>query len=736
MRNHFVIRHARWVLWVGALFIAGCAAFGFSVSDHLAPYDATNPSSESVRADELVERTARFNPNPGITVVVDAPRGADGPEARERVSRVVGELKEHPAIARVSSALDPQGRALVSTDGKATVVVANFGPASVKERQDVAKDVLDAFADTPWAAVGGIDTAQVQINKTSADDLVTAELLAFPVLLLLALWFFRGLVAALMPLLVAAITVVMTYFTLRVFTELTTVSVFALNLVTGLGLGLAIDYSLLFISRYREERARADTHQEALRVTLRTAGRTIVFSALTVAGALASLTVFQENFLLSMGIAGIAVPLLAVFATLVILPTVLVVLGDRIDALAPSWLRRRADTESHAGRSGGWYRLASFVMRRPARIALAGLAALLVLGLPSLGTKFVLADERVLPDTHSSRAVADELRERFGPALSRAVYVVVEDDAQAAAPLVQRIKELKNTAFVSPPAPLSARTSLITVQPASAPLSEDGKQLVRDIRDLDGPTDFFVGGESARFADQGSSLADRLLWAVLVVVLATVLFLFLATGSATLPLVSLVMNGLTVAAAFGALVFVFQDGRLEGILDYQSVGALDSTQPILIMAMVLGLSTDYTVFLLSRIKEAHDSGLGTRDAVAVSVERTGRIITAAALMFCVAMVAFSISEIVFLKEIGLGVAFAVLLDATLVRSMLVPALMELMGKGNWWSPRPLRLLHRRIGLSESDGAPLPRPPGRPGATAAAPAGADGKDVRDPAVPGD
>ncbi|MGK5637201.1 MMPL family transporter [Streptomyces sp. URMC 126] len=731
-----MIRHARWVLWVGALFIAGCAAFGLSVSDHVTPYDATNPSSESVRADELVQRTAHFNPNPGITVIVDAPGGTDGAEARDRVSRVVGELRGHRQIARVSSLLDPQGRTLVSKDGKATVVVANFGQVPIKERQNVAQDVLDAFADTPWAAVGGIDTAQAQINKTSADDLLTAETLAFPVLFLLALWFFRGLVAALMPLLVAGVTVVMTYFTLRVFTELTTVSIFALNLVTGLGLGLAIDYSLLFISRYREERARADTHQDALRVTLRTAGRTIVFSALTVAGALASLTVFEENFLLSMGIAGIAVPLLAVFATLVVLPAVLAVLGHRVDALAPARLRRRADSESHAGRSGGWYRLASFVMRRPARIALAGLAALIVLGLPSLGTKFVIADERVLPDTRSSRAVADALREDFGPALSRAVYVVVEDDARAAAPLVARIKELPNTAFVSPPVPLADHTSLITVRPASAPLSDDGKRLVRDIRGLDAPTPFLVGGESARFVDQGSSLADRLPWAVLVVVLATVLFLFLATGSATLPLVSLVMNGLTVAAAFGALVFVFQDGRLEGVLDYDSVGALDTTQPILIMAMVLGLSTDYTVFLLSRIKEAHDSGLGTRDAVAVSVERTGRIITAAALMFCVAMVAFSISEIVFLKEIGLGVAFAVLLDATLVRSTLVPALMELMGKANWWAPRPLRLLHRRIGLDESDGTPLPHPAGRPGATLSAPARADGDTPRDPAVPGD
>jgi RND superfamily putative drug exporter len=487
------------------------------------------------------------------------------------------------------------------------------------------------------------------------------------------------------------------------------ISVFALNLVTGLGLGLAIDYSLFIVSRYREELAAHGPGVTALRNTLNTAGRTVLFSSLTVAAALASLLVFPQKFLYSMGLGGVLVALSAAAVALIVLPAVLALLGNRINSLAPRRLRRAVDADVRSTESGFWYRLAHLIMRRPGRIALASATLMIVLGLPFLRVEFTSVDARVLPANSEVRKVSDALDRDFPPRRTTPAYVVAETTSRAELDDYRaRIERLPGAEAVSPPRPLGRDVSRIDIVSRGGELADGSQQLVRDVRGLDPAFGTLVGGRTAEFMDQRQSIGAHLPVALAIVAIATFVVLFLMTGSVVLPLKAILMNVLTLSAAFGLLVLIFQDGRLEGVLDYQSLGALDLTQPVVLFAVAFGLSTDYGVFLLGRIKEARDRGAPDREAVAIGLERTGRIVTAAALLFCIAIGAFATSQIIFIKQVGLGTAFAVLLDATIIRALLVPSLMEMLGKWNWWAPRPLRRLHERFGLSEG-AAPAAEP---------------------------
>jgi len=378
---------------------------------------------------------------------------------------------------------------------------------------------------------------------------------------------------------------------------------------------------------------------------------------------------------------------------------VLLLLGERVNALAPKRLRRAAEREARPAEEGTWYRLSRFVMRRPGRIALVTAVMLIAMGIPFLGIKFTTVDATVLPPGHSARMVNDALARDF-PSDTSSPLTIVAPAGEAAA-IAREAGALRNVAAVAPPRELDARTAAIDVVPRTPALSGETKDLVRDLRALAGGGQ--VRGQAAHFIDLQSSLRSHMPLALAIVVLATLVVLFVMTGSVVLPLKALLMNVLTLSAAFGLLVLIFQDGRFEGLLDYTSQGALEQTQPILLFAVAFGLSTDYGVFLLSRIKEARDSGLSNRESVAVGLERTGRIVSAAALLFSVAIGAFATSEIIFIKQVGLGTAFAVLIDATLIRALLVPSLMELLGKWNWWAPAPLRRI--RLPASESSAPP-------------------------------
>jgi uncharacterized membrane protein YdfJ with MMPL/SSD domain len=687
---------ARLVLAIAAVFFVFAGAIGGSVADHLDPYGADDPDTESVIADERLE-AGGFRDTSVIVLVQDV--DVRSTEGRERIERLTSELRADPDVRSVASYLTTRSPDLVSRDGDATYLAVALEPIEDDERQDAAERIVGSLEEEPGVSVGGSAVAERQVNEQVEKDLRTAELYAFPLLFLLSLLFFRSLVAALLPLLIGILAIVGTFLMLRVASELTSVSIFALNLVTGLGLGLAIDYSLFIVSRYREEMAKSGPGLPAMRRTLATAGRTVLFSSLTVAGAVASLAVFPQRFLYSMGIGGFFVALIAAAIALVVLPAVLTLLGHRVNSLTPAFLARRAERDARAAQQGFWYQLSQLVMRRPGRIAVAAATFLIVLGLPFFGIRFTSVDAQVLPEAASARQVDDVLRAEFPPYRDSPVTLAVRGDEPAAQAAAAAAADMPGAAAVTPPRRLEGDNWVIDVISRAPPLDDRSQDLVRDLRALDGGA--LVTGATASYLDLQDSLVEHLPLVLAIVVAVTLAVLFVLTGSVILPIKQVLMNVLGLSAVFGILVLVFQDGRFESLLGYTSQGGLESTQPLLLFAVVFGLSTDYGVFLLSRIKEARDSGYSDSEAVAVGLERTGRIVTAAALLFCIAIGAFVTSQIIFIKELGLGTAIAVLIDATIIRALLVPSLMELLGKWNWWAPAPLARLHARIAVREA-----------------------------------
>jgi uncharacterized membrane protein YdfJ with MMPL/SSD domain len=699
--TNLVQRSPKRVLIGALLLVLAAGAYGGGVADRLAPYGADDPASESVKADDAFRAAAGREPSIEVLAIVTTPDGVRAPASRSRVATVARELRHDPVVKQVDTFYETRNPAMVSKDGRRTWVAAYFKPVSDTARDNAAERIADRLEHRPGVTLGGSAVAQHQVGDQVEKDLQRAEMLAFPLLFLLSLWFFRGLVASALPPLLGGLSIVLTFAALRIANGAVDISIFALNLTTGLGLGLAIDYSLFMVSRYREELANGLEPAAAIARTLQTAGRTVLFSSLTVAAALASLLVFPQRFLYSMGLGGLLVTLIAATMALTVLPALLLVLGRRVNSLAPRWLQSRQESEARPAHQGGWYRLSRFVMRRPGRVAAASAALLIALGLPFLGIKFTSVDAGILSAEHSARQADDILKTQFARDVSSPIRVVVRApaDSPEARKVAATARQLDGVAVVPPPAPLGKDASLVSVVSRTPALDDRSKQIVRDLRDT--PADIQVAGQAASFLDLQASLASHLPIAIAIVLAATFLVLFLMTGSLVLPFKAAIMNVLTLSAAFGILVLVFQDGRLESLLGYTSQGALEQTQPVLLFAIAFGLSTDYGVFLLSRIKEARDGGAPNSEAVAIGLERTGRIVTAAALLFCVAIGAFATSQIIFIKEVGIGTALAVLIDATIVRALLVPSLMELLGEWNWWAPRPLAVLQRRLGLREA-----------------------------------
>jgi RND superfamily putative drug exporter len=684
---------------LAVVFFLVAGALGSGVADRLDPYGADDPDTETVQAAERLERDG-FRAT-GLVVLVDGP--VDD-RSQAKVDRIGQELMNDPDVASVDGYGFTRQQDFIADDGQSQYLAVALKPTDDREWQDAGERIAESLSDEPGVKVGGPAMAQAQVNDQVESDLQRAEMLAFPLLFLLSLLFFRSLVAAALPLLVGGLAIVGTFLALRVASEMGSVSIFALNLTTGLGLGLAIDYSLFIVSRYREEIAVDGPGLPAMRRTMATAGRTVLFSSLTVAAAMASLLIFPQRFLYSMGLGGTIVAVLAAGVALLVLPAILALLGRRVNALAPSFLQRRADADARPATSGFWYRLSRFVQRRPGRVAIAATVLMVTLGIPFWSIEFTSVDAQVLPEDRSARQVDDELRGDFPPFRDTPIHVLVTGADRGDAPRIsRRIAGLDGVDRIMAPRPFDNGDVLISAISATPYLSDSSRDTVEEIRDLDptGGAELRVTGATADFLDFQSSLADRLPLAVAIVLIATVVILFLMTGSLILPLKALAMNVLNLSAVFGILVFVFQDGRFEGLLDYTSQGALEQTMPVLLFALAFGLSTDYAVFLLSRIKEARDRGASDSESVAVGLERTGRIVTAAALLFAIAIGAFATSEIIFIKQNGLGTALAVLIDATIIRALLVPSLMELLGGWNWWAPRPLRRLHQRFGMSET-----------------------------------
>jgi uncharacterized membrane protein YdfJ with MMPL/SSD domain len=702
-----VTGHPRRVLVATVAFLAVAAGFGAPVTGMLSvdpDVDFIDPQSESkVSGDALRDATGQ-SLSPGIIVVLRTPEPVRSDRGRVTLQELVTRIKAEPGVARTASALDDPrpSSPFVSRDGRSSFVAVYAGDGA--DGEETGKRLDEALsARFPGVKVGGLSIAGPEVGDQVSKDLAKAEALAFPILFLLALVVFRGAIAALLPLFVGLLTIMTTFLGLRLVNEATSLSIFALNLAIGLGLGLAIDYSLFILSRYREEMERDGPGRAALSRTLKTAGKTVIFSSLTVAAAMLSLLVFPQRFLYSMAISGSITALGAGLISLVALPALLMLLGPRVDALAPKrWRHRPVDDQR-----GFWYRLSHFVMRRPIAVAAATAAVLLVAGIPFTRIQFTGVDASVLPDSAESKQVDTALKTQFPPGPTSPLHVAVtapSGDRAAVRAYARTLAARDDVAAVEPPRFVGDGTWLVDVSPRSGPLKPQALDLVAAIRAGPAGADALpvrVSGQSARFVDQRSDLAGRLPYALAILAITTLVILFVMTGSVVLPLKAVLMNVLGLSATFGVLVFVFQDGRLEGLLGYQSQGGLEITQPLVLLAIAFGLSTDYGVFLLTRIKEARDAGASNEEAVALGIQRTGRIVTAAALLLVVAIGAFATSQIVFVKQLGIGTAVAVAIDATIVRALLVPALMKLLGERNWWAPRPLARLHARLAVSES-----------------------------------
>jgi uncharacterized membrane protein YdfJ with MMPL/SSD domain len=686
---------------IAIAFFLVAGALGGSVASRLDPYGADDPATEAVRARERLADAGLRVPAV-IAVVKQAPVAAPG--TRARVERLEAIVRRRGDVQSVTGYYDTGSPAFVSRDRRSTSFAVALKPTEDRAWQEAGAGIAERLSREPRVVVGGAAVAQEQVNKQVEHDLRRAELIAFPLLFLLSLLFFRSLVAALLPLMIGGLAIVGTFLILRLASEVGSISIFALNLTTALGLGLAIDYSLFVVSRYREEIARHGPGLTAMRRVMATAGRTVLFSSLTVATALASLLVFPQRFLYSMGLGGSLVALFAALISLTVLPAVLTLLGGRVNALAPHFLQLRAAADARPEQRGFWYRLSRFVMRRPLPVAALSAIFLVVLGLPFFGIRFNTVDPTVLPKSASARQTYDSVSHEFPPYHDTPIWVDVEGGGPgAAAAFASRVRGVPGVAEVAPPQRLRGGVEALQAISESPFASESSQDSVRRIRALKPPpgATALVGGASADFVDFQASLGRHLPIALAIIVVSTLTILFLMTGSVVLPVKSLLMNLLNLSAVFGLLVWIFQDGRLEGVLGYSSPGALEQTMPILLFAVAFGLSTDYAVFLLSRIKEARDGGAGESESVAIGLERTGRIVTAAALLFAVAMGAFATSQIIFIKENGVGTALAVLIDASIIRALLVPSLMALLGRWNWWAPAPLRRLHERFGVTEA-----------------------------------
>jgi len=710
-------RTRRILIVAGAVFLLA-AAIGVPVVTILKSEssDFQDPHAQNQQVLRAIEHATGQSAYYGVAALLSSPTDVrTDPAAQAQVVRVVAALSRQPGFQRALDYPATHSPVLVSRDARQMLVLAAF---DTRERSAEAVEhvrSLPALQPPAGSGVavrwGGSDVVFTELNKRTSSDLRVAETFAFPILLLLSFWVFRGLVAAALPLLVGGFAIVITFLLLRLIDQFLGLSVFAVNLVTGMGLGLGIDYSLFVLSRYREELARGLDSHAAIARTLQTAGRTVLYSSLAVAGAAASMLVFPLRFLYSMGVGGALVALSAGAVSLLVLPAVLAALGPRINALAPARLQRNAAQSARPAESGGWYRLARGVMRRPGTVALGTAALLIVIALPALRLQLTPADARVLPSSAQPRQVAEAITRDFAVDGSQTVTLVVQGGrgaghgAAGVTALARRaqVAAAGQASMAGPARYLGRDTWEIEMLPRGRDGSPANLSLIHRLRALagvGGTPNLLVGGSTAWFVDQKAAIAAHVPLTLAILVLVTGGFLFLMTGSLVLPLLALLMNLLTVAVGAGLLVLVFQDGHFSSLLGFSPIGGLEESNLVLLFIIAFALSTDYGVFLFSRIKEAHDDGLPARDAVAYGLERTGRIVTAAALLFCVAIGAFVTSHVFFIKQLGFGAALAVAIDATFVRALLVPALMGRLGEHAWWAPRPLRRLHARVGLRE------------------------------------
>jgi RND superfamily putative drug exporter len=723
----------RRIIAAAFLVMVGAAVFGFPVIKALSAGGFDDPSSESSTAQRLLaQKFDHGDMEMIVTVTSDA--GALSEAARAVATEIVTQLQASPAVTRVSSAwtVPPASVSeLISKDGKTGLIVAgiNGGESGAQKNAEALAKRLVPDRDGVTVKAGGEAMTYLQINEQSEKDLLIMESIAMPVSFIALVCVFGGLLAAALPMAVGGFAIVATLAVLRAITFAVNVSVFALNLTMAMGLALAVDYTLLIVSRYRDELADGRDSNEALVRTMSTAGRAVLFSAMTVALSMATMVLFPMYFLKSFAYAGVAVVALAAAAAVVITPAVIVLLGDRLDSLDVRRLIRRRlgrpEPELRPIEESLLYRSTKAVMRRPIPIGIAVVALLLLLGAPFLGANWGFSDDRVLPRSASARQIGDELRSNMVVDPYTNVTVVIPDATGVTPDELNRyaaqLSQVPDVSSVSAPGgnfaggsligPPSAPTAVkdgsafLTVGSAAPLFSNASESQLGRLRSIAGPGGRAVqiAGRAALNRDSGQAVTSRLPLVLSVIGIITFVLLFWLTGSVVLPLKALVLNVLSLTAAFGALVWIFQDGHL-GALGTTANGTLMIHIPVLLFCVAFGLSMDYEVFLVSRIREhwlaSNQTPEDNDEAVALGLARSGRVVTAAALLMSISFAALIAAQVAFMRMFGLGLTLAVLVDATLVRMVLLPAFMRLMGRANWWAPKPLTRLHERIGISE------------------------------------
>jgi len=711
--SNFVIRHSKLSLF-GFIGIVLLSLFGgFQAFGNLSSGGSNDPNSDSQKVAEILVKDFKQN-DPQLVLIADMGRSVDDAQSVENATLLTDSLKAVEGVDRVSSYYSLGSPAtLRSTDGMATYFFVNLkASASLAE---VSTKIQNDFTGNHFGAtlyVAGLGAVSGEINHVVEQDLIKAESIAFPLLILLMIFVFGSVVAAGLPFLIALLTIVGSFFFVWLSTLVTETSTFSVNLISGLGLGLGIDYSLLMVNRFREERQRKQDVAKAVEITLLTAGRTVFFSGLTVALVMLSLNFFPQTFLKSFALAGLVSVSLAVAAALIVLPAVMNLLGDKIDRW-PLFKHRPAKDV------GFWSKLARFVMKRPLPVVVVSLLALGSLASLGMGLKLGLVDDRILPPDNRVVVATDQIRNRFDGREGSPVEVMVKGSTtQSITAFATSLSKQGNISRVQTPLGIFTKGMLvpqtdafftsyttpdwtrIVVISTVEPRSPAGEKLTTAIRAQSNSfSKVLVGGSAASYTDSLLGITNNLPWAALWIVLTTIILLFLFTGSILLPIKAVLLNFLSLFATLGFLVWVFMGGHLKWLLgDFATTGTIDSSSIVLVAVIAFGLSMDYELFLLSRIKEQHDAGLGTTDSVALGLQRSGRIITTAAIVLAVSFVAFATSGVSIMKMLGLGIAFAVLMDATIIRALLVPALMRLFGKANWYAPKWMLWVQKKIGL--------------------------------------
>jgi uncharacterized membrane protein YdfJ with MMPL/SSD domain len=725
---------------VAALVMVAAAIFGIPVAKSLSAGGFQDPTSESARAAQLL--TDKFGRGDmQLLIVVSTPDGFESPAARAVGTQIADQLRHSPHVAGVTSAWTAPpaaAAALVSKDGRSGLIVAGItgGETNAQTYASSLSDQLARDRDGVTVRSGGLAMVNAQITEQAQRDVLLMEAIAIPLSFLVLVWVFGGLLAAALPVAIGAVAILGSLAVLRVITLTTQVSIFALNLSTALGLALAIDYTLLIVSRFRDEVAGGANREDALVRTMATAGRTVLFSATTVALSMAVTIVFPMYFLKSFGYAGIATVVFTAIAAIVVTPAAIVLLGDRLDSLDVRRLARRLlgrPEPVHGSVEGEfWYRSTKFVMRHALPIGLAVVALLVLVGAPFLGVRWGFPDDRVLPRSVSARQVGDQLRGAYANDSATAVSVVIpdidglsDDEMARYAADLSRVPDVSAVSapvgtFVAgaPAGPPSAPTgemagsAFLTVESTAPLFSDRSEAQLGGLHAVQGPDGRAVelAGTAQTNRDSVNAITSRLPLVLGLIAVITFVLLFLLTGSLTLPLKALVLNVLSLSVAFGAMVWIFQDRHLGG-LGTTSTGTLVANMPVLLFCIAFGLSMDYEVFVVSRIREfwRASGGLGRRrtradndECVALGVARTGRVVTAAALVMSISFAALIAAHVSFMRMFGVGLTLAVVVDATLVRMVLLPAFMHWLGTWCWWAPKPLVRLQQRFRISDGD----------------------------------